>query len=497
MAAGINGHKVNPASFPFFLMLIKTDREIIQSYFEDYSNLKGGYADRIFIPEQAEEVAAVLREANASKTPVTVSGAGTGQAGGRIPFGGLSLSTERLSRIKKIEKDKNGGVAVVEAGVVIKDLKKACEKKGLYYTYDPTEQTAFVGGTIATNASGARSFKYGSTRRCVRALKIVLADGKPFEIKRGDVRAKGRLMEFEAGRRLYKIILPCYRMPATKNSAGFYARENMDLVDLFIGQEGALGVIVEATLGLPERPRSFFSCFAFFPDEGSACDFVDGARGAAPSLIEYFDGNTLNLLREKYSNVPVKAAASAFFEDEIGDDEDAIMEKWETLLSKHGVSLDDTWVAMNEKARQDFSDRRHYIPEMMDEMSKKFHFPKIHTDLAVPPAKFREMLAFYNENLAKSALRYFVFGHIGDAHLHVNMIPKGKKGQDEAMALRGEFVKKSVSLGGTVSAEHGIGKTKKEFLRILYGQKGIDEMIAVKRVLDPNLILGRGNVFDC
>ena len=106
------------------------------------------------------------------------------------------------------------------------------------------------------------------------------------------------------------------------------------------------------------------------------------------------------------------------------------------------------------------------------------------------------MLKFYKSCLEKSTLRYFMFGHIGDAHLHVNMLPSDKKEYEKCKKLQLEFVKKSISLGGTVSAEHGIGKAKKELLKLLYGDKGIREMIAVKKVLDPNLILGRGNLFD-
>ena len=189
-------------------MLVKKDPLSFQSYLEDSSNLKGGHADKVIIPQNVEEMSAVLKEANSKKTPLTVSGAGTGQAGGRIPFGGLVVSTEKLNTIKEIKKLETGGRAVLEPGVLIKDLKDTCSKKDLFYSYDPTEQTAFVGGTIATNAAGARSFRYGSTRKCVVGLKMILADGSILSLKRGDVKAKGRVLKFEAGKKTYKINLP-------------------------------------------------------------------------------------------------------------------------------------------------------------------------------------------------------------------------------------------------------------------------------------------------
>jgi len=477
-------------------MLVKKDPAFIQSYLEDSSNLEGGYAERVVIPETINEVSSFLKEANTGKTPVTVSGAGTGQAAGRIPFGGTLLSTEKFNSIKKIENVKNGPYAVSEAGVLIQDLKAECDKKGLFYTYDPTEQTAFVGGTVATNASGARSFRYGPTRKHVRALTLVLADGTVFYLKRGDFRAKGRRLEFEAGKNNYKINLPTYKMPRTKNSAGYYAEDNMDLVDLFVGQEGTLSVIAEVEFALLEKPRDLLTCFVFFREEEKICDFINEARDAGPNFLEYFDARSLELLKQKSAHVKKDALCAVFFEYEIRQGEDKALEKWEKILTKYGVSLDETWVAVNEKTRRAFMEKRHFMGEQMDEMAKRSGFPKVHTDLAVPQDKLCDMLRFYKSSLEKSALRYFVFGHIGDAHLHVNMLPFSEKEYDKARKLELEFVKKSIALGGTVSAEHGIGKTKKEFLKLLYGEKGIREMITVKKALDPNLILGRGNIFD-
>ena len=477
-------------------MLVKKDPGTIRSYFEDASNLCGGHADEVIIPESTSELASFLKEANSKRTPVTISGGGTGQAGGRIPFGGVLLSTEKFKRVKDVKKTDLGGYAVAEAAVLIEEIKSACDRKGLFYTYDPTEQTASVGGTIATNAKGARSFRYGPTRRYVKELKIVLADGSMLYLKRGDVKAKGRSLEFAVNGKNYNVRVPSYKMPDTKNSAGYYAEDNMDLIDLFIGQEGTLGLILEAKLEVVDKPKGLFSSFVFFKDDGLSWKFARDIKSARPLSIEYMDSNCLRLLEEKYQNVPRSAKAAIFFEDEITKDENALLEKWEKILSTHGISLDDTWVATSEKMQREFLEKRHYLGEAMGDMAKRSGFTKVHTDLAVPDGKLPEMLLFYKNNLKESGLRYFAFGHIGDAHLHVNMLPEDEKGYDKARKLELEFVKKAVSLGGTVSAEHGIGKTKKEFLKLLYGEKGIREMREVKRELDPNLILARGNIFD-
>ena len=490
-------------------MIIKTDPSTIQSYLEDSSNLPGGYAEKVFIPETQDDVFSFLKDANKRRCPVTISGGGTGTSGGRIPFGGIVLSTEKLNRIKGLVKKDSGGEIVAESGVLIKDLKARIEKEGLFYTYDPTEQTAFLGGTIATNASGARSFKYGSTRKSVIGLTLALADGSRLEVERGKIKAKGAKLIFDIEGKEYKIPVPKYSVPKTKSSAGYYAEEGMDLIDLFIGQEGTLACILEARLKLNQGPQDIFSCFAFFNNEENACSFAIEARDISilkrdnstedinALAIEYFDNNSLDLLRKRYGNVPSGSKACIFFEQEIASsNEDKIADKWLALLSKHGASWDDTWVAMNKTERQGLIDKRHSIGESMNEMARKNNMPKITTDLAVPDKQFLKMMQFYKSVLAVTNIPFFLFGHIGSSHLHMDLFPTTENECKESFKIALKFVKKSVSLGGTVSAEHGIGKMRRKYLKILYGEKGIKEMIKIKKILDPNLILGRGNIFE-
>ncbi len=248
-------------------MQSKTQLDDLQNYLTDASNMQGGHAERLFIPESAEEIAAILREANDSKTPVTVSGARTGTVGGAIPFGGVVISLEEL---KKITIDKFAKTATVGAGVILADLQKAVEAEGLFYPPDPTEWSCQIGGTVATNASGARSFKYGATRNFVKRLKVVLASGDTVNIKRGTaISADGNLIEIETeqGNRI-AVKVPTYERPdVRKNVSGYFNAQPLDAIDLFIGSEGTLGVITEIELSLMSKPEGFFSGIVFFAEE--------------------------------------------------------------------------------------------------------------------------------------------------------------------------------------------------------------------------------------
>ena len=152
-------------------MKVTSNQHEIESFLTDASFIREGHADRVVFPESVEEVSEVLKSANRDRVPVTVSGAGTGTVGGRVAFGGIVLATDRLNRIKSIVREEGGGYAVAEAGVILSDLQRAVDHEGLLYPPDPTERGCFIGGTVATNASGARTFKYGPTRNYIRAIE--------------------------------------------------------------------------------------------------------------------------------------------------------------------------------------------------------------------------------------------------------------------------------------------------------------------------------------
>ena len=243
-------------------MLIKTEPDEIQSYLTDASHMLEGHAERVLFPESAEEVAEILQTATRDQTPVTVSGAGTGTVGGRIPFAGIVLATDKLNQVKSIIHEDQGGRAVAECGVRLSDFQSFVESQGLLYPPDPTERSCFLGGTVATNASGARTFKYGPTRNYVQRLKIALATGDLIDLRRGELQAdaKGHIRIPLPSGGLIETQLPSYRMPATrKHASGYYVAPQMDLIDLFIGSEGTLGVIVEIETSLLPKPAGLLS----------------------------------------------------------------------------------------------------------------------------------------------------------------------------------------------------------------------------------------------
>lgn len=492
-------------------MQVKTQLDDLQNYLTDASNMQGGYAEKLFIPETATEIAEILREANAGGMPVTISGAKTGTVGGAIPFGGYVFSLERLNKIKRI--DKASMTAVVEPGVILGDLQKAVDAEGLFYPPDPTEWSCQVGGTVATNASGSRSFKYGATREYVNRLEIVLADGDTLSLSRGGsfADANGLITSRTNSGKTITAKAPTYERPdVRKNVSGYFNARPLDVIDLFIGSEGTLGVITEIELRLLAKPEGFFSGIVFFEKEHDLLAFVDRARGISfenrksqisnlinASLLEYFDDRALKFISEKFPEVPPGMAGAIFFEQETtAENEDALFEQWNDLLEKHNADLERSWFTTSDQDREKMREFRHALPVSVNERVVKNKQKKIGTDMAVPDANFPSFLKFYKETLDANGIDYVIFGHIGDCHLHANLLPKNETEAEKSRHIYGRCVAQAVMLGGCVSAEHGIGKLKRKYLDVMMGERYVNEMVELKRAFDPNGVLGRGNMFE-
>lgn len=491
-------------------MHVRTERGDLENYLTDASNMASGHASKLVVPESVDEIVEVLREANARGTAVTVSGARTGTVGGAVPFGGTILSLEKLNKIKSI--DREAMTAVVEPGVILGNLAREVEAVGLFYPPDPTEWSCQVGGTIATNASGARSFKYGATRDYVNRLRVVLADGDILDLTRGESLSAGdRSVCTTRNSRQIEVKVPTYQRPAVrKNVSGYYNNQPLDAIDLFIGSEGTLGVIVEAELRLMLKPEGFFSGIAFFPDDAALQRFVsavkelsfknrvDGALGGVDAtLVEYFDDRSLKFIAEKFPETPEGMAGAVFFEQETtSDNEDTLLEKWNDLLESHGADTDRSWFTTNEQDRTKMREFRHALPLAVNEHIARHGQRKVGTDMAVPDENFAAFLLYYKQTLDASGLEYVIFGHIGDCHLHANMLPRNADEALKARHIYGRCVAQAIMLGGTVSAEHGIGKLKRRYLSAMMGERYLNEMADLKRAFDPKGLLGRGNIFD-
>lgn len=450
--------------------------DIPGQYLEDASGYRG-HADRLIVAEDEAAAASALREAAAARVPVTIAGAGTGITGARVPFGGWVLSLEKLNRIEIGQ-----GEATVGAGALLADLHAAAQRSGQFYPPDPTETSASLGGTIATNASGSRSFRFGSTRRWLRALRVVLADGTVREFERGQA------VDFDPG------TIPL--ADVTKNTAGYLLRPGMDWVDLLAGSDGTLGAVTSARVGLLPVPPALLGGVIFFAGDASALDAVDAWR-AVPRLrmLEYFDRPSLDLLRSRFAEIPQQAAAALLIEQDLDSEEDSEIDAWLERVETAGAFGEESWFALAAADRERFRKFRHALPELVNDTVRRSGALKMNTDYAVPLARNREMLAYYRRRLEEEFPgRYVIFGHIGDAHVHINLFSEPAN-PAHASDLLVEFARQAVSLSGTVSAEHGLGKRKARLLELQYTPEQIEAMRAVKRRLDPLGILGQGTLF--
>ncbi|HML16435.1 MAG TPA: FAD-binding oxidoreductase [Bryobacteraceae bacterium] len=419
------------------------------------ASLYPGRADEIFSPSSEAGLLEILSRASRQSIPVTFMGALTGLTGAAVPQSGWAVSLARLNHLQ-IEND----CAIVGPGVLLRDLQSAAARSNRFYAPDPTENTSSLGGNIAANASGSRSYRFGATRDHVIALRVALINGEILDIRRGQP------VDFP---------VPSIRIPhTTKFSAGYRLAPHMDLVDLFVGSEGTLGVITQAELKLLPAPGELLGGVVFFPSEQAALDAVDRWR-SEPSLrmIEYLDRSSLQML-------DVPHGAALMIEQEGGAD-----------LDLTGALENDSWFAISASDRERFRQFRHSLPERVNDRIRRSGFMKLSTDYAVPLDRSREMLAIYRKTLD---LPNVIFGHIGDAHLHINTFCDSPGEFEHAKSLMNELAAAAVGLGGTVGAEHGLGKRKAHLLAIQYSPEEIAAMRDVKRRFDPQWLLGQGTL---
>lgn len=492
-------------------MIIKKDAAQIQNYFEDNSGVTGSHADFVAIAENEEEIAAFLAEMSAKKIPVTVAGALTGNTASGLAFGGAVLSLERLNAIGDIEKiSENKAKIKVQAAARIQDIKDKAFSDGWMYPPDPTEKNAAIGGNISTNASGGRGLKFGVTRDYVSALKIIFSDGSSSRIERGKYTADdGGKITFDTDKGAKKIILPKYTLPKIKNAAGYYNYPNADLIDVIIGSDGTLGVITEADLMLIPHFKEVFGGIIFFDLRKKAYDFVKSVKeeslitknkkckdGINAMSLEYFDKNALSMIKDDYPVIAHNAEAGIMFEQDVYDDNfDVLMDRWVELIEKNNIDTEKVWFASNLKEQEEFRVFRHRIPERVNERVRKNKIPKVGTDFAVPEGKLAEIVDFCEKEFERAGLFNLTFGHIGENHLHANIIASNEEEYRKTREMYARIAQKAVELGGTVSAEHGIGKLKHIFLEKMVGEEGFKEMAKFKKSFDNANILGQDNIF--
>jgi D-lactate dehydrogenase (cytochrome) len=492
-------------------MIVKKDKNIIRSYFEDNSGVRGSSADFVAIVEKEEDIPVFLKRMSTKKISITVAGALTANTASGLAFGGAVLSLEKLNKIGEIKKiDENHALITVQAGARVGDIKAKTYSEGWSYPPDPTEKNAFIGGNLATNASGVRGFKFGVTRDYVKTLKVVFADGAVAVIERGKYFAdKNGKIVFDTNNGKKNIILPKYVLPNIKNAAGYYNKPQADFIDILIGSEGTLCVFIESVLKLIPHFKEVFGGIIFFDDRNKAYEFVKRIKSISKisksenlknlinaMSLEYFDKNALSLIKDCYPIIPENVEVGIMFEQDIYEDNsDILMEQWIKEIENSYINLEKVWFASNLYEMEKFRVFRHKIPEKVNEIVKRNKIPKVGTDFAVPDGKLSIIIDFCEQEFKNIGVFNLTFGHIGENHLHANIIATNEHEYEECRKMYIRIAQKVVELGGTVSAEHGIGKLRHVFLAEMLGESGFKELAQFKKSLDTNGILGVDNIF--
>ena len=510
----------------------------VEAQYRDYlrdESRRFGRAETISFARTEADIRAVL----AAGKPVTTQGARTGITGGAVPDGGHILNLGHMATITGMRYDsvRDEFFLTVQPGLLLAELRNVLKTREVdvsawtkdsrlaweqyarspdyFFPPDPTETSASLGGMVACNASGACSFHYGATRRYVEALRVILPMGDAVSLRRGREKAMGRSFSVGTeGGRLIQGALPAYTVPMVKNASGYFVADDMDIVDLFVGSEGTLGVFSEIEIRLVRQPVCRCGVMAFFPSDDSAVAFVEAVRALPPCqrpvALEYFDTHALELLRhQKATNSAFSALPglpschhAAIYVEYHGESGAVGAELGElpARMEAAGGSGDASWVADTERELDRMKGFRHAVPEAVnltiDERRKKEPgLTKLGTDMAVPNSELSPILETYREGLMAADLDYVMFGHIGDNHVHVNILPRSMQDYNRGKDLYLQWARKVVSVGGTVSAEHGIGKFKVALLREMLGDQGIRQMRDLKRLFDPEGLLNRGNLF--
>lgn len=440
------------------------DDESLESYSHDYTEDLVYTPQIVLRPGNAEQISRILHHCNQRRIPVTAAGARTGLSGGMLPVhGGIILATDRLNKI--IEIDERNFLVKTQPGVITQTLQESVEKEGLFYPVDPASRgSCFIGGNIAESSGGMRAAKYGITRDYVLNLEVVLANGDIINTGSNTV----------------------------KNSTGF------DLTRLFVGSEGILGIITNATLRLIRLPSKRILMLIPFEKGEEACEAVAAIyhAGIVPSAIEFMEAEAIVFAQEFLgeSHFDVGNVEAHLLVELDGNDLDRMVSEAERIsevISQYQCG------EMLFAETPDEQERLWKVRRTIGEATRANGVVK-EEDTCVPRAELAKLWKFVKEKTDATSIRAFCFGHAGDGNLHVHML-KDKENSAEwekrALPVIKEIFEYAVELGGTISGEHGIGLVQKEFLGIAIDAGAMDLMKKIKDVFDPNGILNPGKVF--
>ncbi|MEM3673071.1 MAG: FAD-binding oxidoreductase [Candidatus Bathyarchaeia archaeon] len=441
---------------------VMTKLDEIENYLRDETEktVRPKPAERVVVvkPGSAQEISEILKLANELKVPVFPRGAGTGLVGGAIPTkDGIVISLERLNKILEI--DTENMMAVVEAGVPFSKIDEEAAKHGLSFPPHPGDETATIGGNIACNAGGARCVKYGVVRDYVKGLEVVLPTG---EI----VTYGGKLL---------------------KNATGY------DLMQLFIGSQGTLGIITKAILRLRPRPKADATLIVSFKNRYDAVKSVPLIlqQGVTPLGIEYVEREAVEKAVKEIGFGRKWPEGEAFLIIIVAENSQeevyAVAEKIDEICRKCGAH--ETLIEEGKRQQKAILDVRSKIGETTE-------YTLDVLDVSVPPANMAKLL----DELEKLAKKYGIvlpaYGHVGDGNLHPHILDERAGGirREDLEKISYEIYDIVVSLGGVISGEHGIGRIRKKYLPKYLSKKQLEDMRKIKELFDPNNILNPGNI---
>jgi D-lactate dehydrogenase (cytochrome) len=436
---------------------ISTARADIDLHARDQSHHHSHPSEVVVWPMTAQQTADALKVANDHRVPVTPWGVGTGLEGNAIPvYGGILMSFERMNKIVTVYAD--DFQVTVEPGIGHKDLNAELARYGLFFAPDPGAN-ATVGGMLANNAAGIRTVKYGASKDNVLKMQVALADGRLIDVGSRSI----------------------------KQSSGY------DLLHLFVGSEGTLGVITQATLKLVPVPTFMSAVVADFPSVEAAVETVVAVRGSGldPAALELIDANHCRMLRET-DGVDLRDFPTLFMEFHAAQEATLeaglamVREICEEMGAQRVVATTDT------AERKKLWHARHHSYEIMvrSHPNKKFFI----NDVAVPISAYPKLIGFVEQLKAERGITAYMIGHAGDGNVHVEFPFEDDVSYQQATAANDAIVTKTLELGGTATGEHGVGIGKAHFMAQEHGP-ALDVMRGIKRFLDPNGILNPGKIF--
>lgn len=465
-------------------MINKKNSDEFTSYLSDASNYKG-FADELYIPEDYYELERIITECGKLIKNITIRGAGTSTTGSSSPNGGVIISMEKLNKV--IDFDLTKRTIIVQSGITLQQLDDYLSPFGLYLPVDPTEKNATLGGNISTNASGAKSYKYGSIFRHIEQIKLLSLDEN-----------------ITLTHNIYNIDNKDSKA-TMKNASGYYLDSNYGFL---FGSEGTLGVITEAKIKLEVKPENSLMFLVFFDNYDDLLIALSSIKRLAspekidnivlldPCLIEYFDTNSLKLLSKGIPNIPKNAICALWIEQECSNSEvNELLMHWFDFLSDIIPLVDEIITFLDEASKRKFVALRHSIPEYINEKISSYGTTKVASDTAVSDVNFQEHFMFINNIMENQKLESFTFGHIGSSHLHCNFIPLTEDDVLLAKKIVEQINYNAISLNGTISAEHGVGKLKNKYFKEMISKEKYNNMLNIKNKYDPNSIFGNGNIF--